>query len=105
MKPVNINTNTNTNTNTDNQKENIETNNSDKQINLSNEFDKIESINKLNSDKIRPQFDFYKDFEMRENIEKTVDQNNSSQDINEINMLLNSFPIINDNIRTNIQLI
>ena len=41
---------------------------------------------------------------MRENIEKSVVQNNLSQEVDELNMMLNSFPIINDNIRANIKL-
>jgi hypothetical protein len=89
--------NNNDNNNDNNDKSNI-------QINISNEFEKIESINKLNSSQIRPQYDFYKDFEMKENIEKKLVQNNSTQDIDELNMMLNLFPIINDNIRSNIQL-
>ena len=115
MKPVNtigvkINNEKDTNMYIDNDKEkNVNSENkSDIELNLSNEFKKIESINKLNHTQIKPQFDFYKDFEMRENIEKTIIQNNPNQynsnEVDELNMMLNSFPIINDNIRANIQL-
>ena len=97
-------TNTNANRTIDKDTEKNINNENDIQINLSNEFEKIESVNKLSSNNFEPQYDFYKDFEMRENIEKNEVQNNSNQDIDELNMMLNSFPIINDNIRANIQL-
>ena len=108
MKPINTidikNNKKDTIMNMDKEKIVNDDNKSDIELNLSNEFKKIESINKLNSSQIKPQFDFYKDFEMIENIEKTTIKNNSNQNIDELNMMLNSFPIINDNIRANIQL-
>lgn len=109
MKPVNtidvkINNQKDTNMYIDKEKDVNSENKSDIELNLSNEFKKIESINKLNHTQIKPQFDFYKDFEIRENIEKTIIQNNPNQEVDELNMMLNSFPIINDNIRANIQL-
>ena len=80
-----------------------------KQININNnEFEKIESMNGSEVQQIKPQFDFYKDFEMRELLEKNSTEsnlNNENEDKDKnINMMLNSFPIINDNLRANILL-
>lgn len=82
-----------------------------------NEFDKIESIANTNINtevsQIKPQFDFYKDFEMRELLEKNSPESNSNFNSNfnskedeekEIEMMLSSFPIINNNLRENILL-
>ncbi len=86
-----------------------------------NEFDKIESIANTNVNtntnpitntevpQIKPQFDFYKDFEMRELLEKNSPESNSNlnnkeYEEKEIEMMLGSFPIINDNLRANILL-
>jgi hypothetical protein len=79
-----------------------------------NEFDKIESMTNTEIQQIKPQFDFYKDFEMRELLEKNSTESNlnykdknKDKDIDkdiDINMMLNSFPIINDNLRANILL-
>ena len=95
---------------------NPDSNQLDIPVNFSNEFEKIETIDKINQNQIKPQFDFYKDFEMRENLEKDLEKTNTNlntnsindeninENINEMNMMLNSFPIINENIRANIQL-
>lgn len=67
-----------------------------------------ESINK-----ITPQFDFYKDFEMRELLENqisSIEPNNQikkSENLQEnenMELIIKSFPLINDNIRANILL-
>ncbi len=85
---------------------NNETNlkNDDIQINSLNEFEKLESNDKLSLNQFKPQFDFYKEFEMRDIIENNSSNNEIQQDEKEIDLMLNSFPIINDNIRANIQL-
>ena len=94
----------------------------------SNEFERIESLNKLQSNQFSPQFDIYKDFEMRELLDKSIntntntDLNQSNHDLNQSNpntnpninsansdnqanmeMISNSLPFINDNIRANIK--
>ena len=56
-----------------------------------------------------PDFDFYKDFEKKENIEKNTTNTTNTTNIpntndDELNMILNSFPAINNNLRTNILL-
>jgi len=78
----------------------------DTNTNNPNEFEKIESINKTQVQPIKPQFDFYKDFEMRELLEKNSTESNLNNDDKnkEIDMMLNSFPLINDNLRANILL-
>ena len=96
-----------------NESNNISNEKNDLKKNYPNEFEKIESINKIQTqtqtqtqtEQIKPQFDFYKDFEMRELLEKNTESNlnNESKEI-DIEMMLNSFPIINDNLRANIKL-
>lgn len=53
--------------------------------------------------KINPQFDFYKDFEIKDSMVKE-NQNISNINTDESTMMLNSFPIINENLRINILL-
>lgn len=78
--------------------------NDDIKVNSTNQLEKIESFNNSFQNQIKPQFDFYKDFEMREIIENNLPKKESELDTKEIDLMLNSFPLINDNIRANIQL-
>ena len=76
---------------------------------ITNEFERIESINKLQPNQLSTQFDIYKDFEMRELFEKKDIKNNNQSNTNtntntntEMDTMINSLPYINDNIRSNI---
>jgi len=72
-------------------------------------------MNNLNSSQLQ-QFDIFKDFELREIIEKkksqqsetNPDSKSSSQlepnEIDEMNNMIRTLPFMNDNIRTNIKL-
>ena len=68
-------------------------------------------VNLLN-EQSNTNFDFYKDFEMREFIEEksgkieesSLDKTNLNNEDTQIEMMLESFPIINDNLRANILL-
>lgn len=96
----NMNTNTNTDTNI-----NANTNGN------INEINKI--VHDYHENTMKPQFNFYKDFEMIENIQNiqnksssntsNIDQNQINE-TNELNMILKSFPLVNENIRNNIKL-
>lgn len=88
----------------DYQSNNQSNNQHNNQPNNQNEFEKIESINIIQKEQLKPQFDFYKDFEMREILEKNTNEPNLNNENKEIEMMLNSFPIINDNLRANILL-
>jgi len=78
-------------------------------INNLSKFENIESLN------LQPnqytEFNIYKDFEIKNYLEKNLNNNNinndtdTNQDINsQINTMTNSLPFINDNIRANIKL-
>lgn len=73
-----------------------------------NEFEKTNKLNNLQQ--LSTDFDFYKDFELKEMLEsKELESNNSinyleSEKNDELNNMINSLPLINDNIRENINL-
>lgn len=104
---VNINNNTNANANA-NTNANTNTN-----ANI-DEMNKI--VHDYHENTMKPQFDFYKDFEIIENIQKksssnasNIDQDqnqnqNQTNDTDELNVILKSFPLVNENIRNNVKL-
>lgn len=74
----------------------------DSNLNIkSNQNQNNTDINIYDSENIEPQFDFYKDFEIKESIQKNK-SNSKNEHNNELNIIINSFPTINDNLRTNI---
>ena len=75
--------------------------NQNKEQNIVNNATIILSNDKDN--KINPQFDFYKDFEIKDLLLKE-NPNVSKNNTDETTMMLDSFPIINENLRTNILL-
>jgi hypothetical protein len=107
MEQVNnqVNNHTNTNPNPNPNPISIPDKTFNEQVNLSNEQYK-------QNEQFNTNFDFYKDFEMREFIEEksgkieesSLDKTNLNNEDKQIEMMLESFPIINDNLRANILL-
>lgn len=78
---------------------------------MSNNNESIKYNNPNNSEinQILNNFDFYKDFELKDklNSEETLNSSNQFNPLeseNELNNIISSLPLINDNIRTNINL-
>jgi hypothetical protein len=79
---------------------------------LPKDFEQMIKLNQLQPNQFAPQFDIYKDFELREVIEKT-NQSSSSQstsglssndlDIDQLNQMVQTLPFVNDNIRANLK--
>lgn len=71
------------------------------------------NISNSEQQKIKPQFDVYKDFEMRELLDDNtssidlnvqINSSNTKNEDNQMDMILKSFPVLNDNLRANILL-
>lgn len=77
---------------------------------LPKDFEEMIKLNQLQPNQFTPRFDIYKDFELREVIEKTNNQetkNNKQEsthnNIDEFNEMIKTLPFVNDNIRANLK--
>ena len=89
---------------------------------LPKDFEEMIRLNELQPNQFTPQFDIYKDFQLREIIEKTnqiqqptqqytgqyteqekLVQSNQYEQLEQLNQMVQSLPFINDNIRANLK--